>query len=202
MTTTTKKIVKEFPMLKAETLSNGDVSLKQESLNKFNDTERTFWKFAKFCEDPTNSHFDFQEAVQYIDKSFIPFFLECVHSFFSFDTYLLDNNSFQFIDKSERLLNQSDFSKFLLKYKNFHGINFNRQTISVYYNRGALPNADFVLNDIPYWYESSCQKYLNFISHDACYHCGSKNYRVLHSLDKSDDDIFIKCLNCDAYYSL
>lgn len=201
MTVTTKKIVKQFPILKEEDLINGDVSLKQESLNEFNDTEKTFWYFARFCENPSERSFDFQMAYKSIDKSFIPFFLECIHSFFSNDTYLLDKDSFSFIDKTERLFNQSDFASFLMKFHDFHGKNFSRASLSVYYKRGSLPEADIIINGVAYWYESTCQSYLDFISHDECKFCHSKNYRLLRELD-NHNAVSIKCLSCGADYSL
>lgn len=161
-----KKIISYFPYLEKFIPNNESVLLEQQTLDKLNDTEKVFLKLIWFFEKPTQNNFNLYDLLQYIDKDWLPFALECIVTFFYKDNYFENNRNFSIITNDTEYLNQANFTKYLNEHKDAHEKKFSRAMLNTYLNRGIIPEPDLEIAGTKYWLKETCEKYLKEISID------------------------------------
>lgn len=162
----TSKVIKEFPHLKEFLPNSESVLLEQQTLDKLNDTEQVFLKMIWFFERPHDNNFNLYDLLQYIDKDWVSFALECIFIYFEKDTYLVDNPTFSVVTEDSTYYNQSDFVNYLNDNKDKHKRSFSRPMLNVYLKRGNIPSPDLVIADTKYWLKETCTAYVESISTD------------------------------------
>jgi len=162
----TKKVLDFFPILTEKVPNYDSVLLEETTLNELNDTEQVFLKLIWFFEKPTQNNFNLYDLLQYIDKDWLPFALECIVTFFYKDNYFENNRNFSIITNDTEYLNQANFTKYLNEHKDAHEKKFSRAMLNTYLNRGIIPEPDLEIAGTKYWLKETCEKYLKEISID------------------------------------
>lgn len=119
--------------------------------------EKVFLKLIYFFESPKTKGFDLREIYNHLDNDWLEFALECIHTYFLEDTYLVTNPSHSLITDGDYYLGQTSFAEYL----NENGVPFDRAKMSKYISRGKIPEADVIINGVKYWERITCNNYLD-----------------------------------------
>lgn len=142
------KVTEQMPFLKEHYDGN--------STRKLEKGEKVFLDLFRFFESPENTGFDLQQIYNHLDNDWLEFALECIHTYFLEDTYLVTNPSHALITDGDFYLGQTRFAEFL----NERGVSFDRAKMSKYISRGKIPEPDLIISGVKYWERTTCEDFL------------------------------------------
>lgn len=147
--------MKTIDDIKKKFAGTGDMTFKEKEV---------FQKLIKFMEDPKNNKFEINELYNSLANDDLTFALKMINQFFSQETYLISKNSTLFLDGLEsdtpystsELYNISNAVKLL----NESGLNFYKQKITTYLERGKFPQPDLIVSNKKFWSTDTLKKYI------------------------------------------
>jgi protein involved in sex pheromone biosynthesis len=151
----TRKIVEKFPLLEERLNDYENLFLSEQSLMKLDEVQATFLKLAWFFEAPDKEGFDLGHLYKRLDNDWLEFALELITDYFREDTYLIKHPSYCLVKNGSEYLSLSQFADYLSK----EGLNYGRQKLNLYYDRGKVPNPDLFVGGVKYWSVSTVENF-------------------------------------------
>lgn len=151
----TLRILEKLPDLEKLIASPDNAKLDRQAFHSLTQADQTFVRLAWFFENPEEENFDLTSLYKNLDNTWLEWALELITLYFKEDTYLIQNPSISIIRDGSQYYNQSHFSDYLYEC----GLNYTRQKIKNYYNRGKIPQADLVIDGTTYWNQSTVEHY-------------------------------------------
>lgn len=155
-TTASKKIIESFPILEEHVPSNESVILSDQILSKLNEVEQVFLRLIWFFENPEKENFNIEVLYKHLDNEWLEFALECIHTFFLQDTYLIKQPNHSIITDGDCYLTQSRFADYLSE----NGLKYDRSKLNMYVKRGIAPKADVIIGATNFWHVKTCEAFL------------------------------------------
>lgn len=147
-----EKVIHFFPMLPK--YMEVEPTIVKEKLSE---VEFVFYELCLFFQNPQNQTFDISSIYRHLEGKNITLALDSLQTFFKEDTYLMPEEKVLTIYEHDPLVNQTEFSQFLLD----NGLSYDLRKLNVYYKRGLLPTPNVVIGGKPYWLESSVRNFLH-----------------------------------------
>lgn len=120
---------------------------------------KVFKKLMEFTENPKKNNFSLEDLYNNLREEDLSFALKMIMKFFKEETYLMKENENLFlIDQNEPdELYSISSSVDLLKES---GLNFYKQKINTYLERGRFPEPDTIISGRKFWNKRTLMKYI------------------------------------------
>lgn len=140
-------IYKQYPHLEAFDMTKNN-----------DERDRVLHALTRYFLAPDVENFDLRELYTYLENQDLQLALNAIQTFFSQDTYLLQDEVEPMIlqPKQNPLMNQKGFVELLVE----NGMKFDKSKLNVYYSRDLLPAPALYIAGKPYWYKSQIMKYI------------------------------------------
>lgn len=155
MKISTSKIIEKFPKFKEHIHAYENMLLVHDALKNLNDFEATFIKLIWFFENPEKENFDLRSFYLYLDNDWLEFALELITEYFREDTFLISEPKYALIKDGSKYLSSSQFASYLTE----NGLNYDRQKLNLYYNRGIVPKPDITIAGVKYWSKKTVESF-------------------------------------------
>ncbi|EJQ01757.1 hypothetical protein [Bacillus cereus] len=145
-----EEIYKKYPKVKES--MNG-------TLCPLTNVEDTFYQLSLFINDPSLYSFNMNTLYTHLKDNDLLFALQTIIKFFQQDTNLISEKDILKISEEdlhkEKIYNQKMFSEYLTQ----SGVPYSQAKFHTYYKRGKIIDADIIIAETPYWFESSVIKF-------------------------------------------
>ncbi|AEA19230.1 hypothetical protein CT43_P127048 (plasmid) [Bacillus thuringiensis serovar chinensis CT-43] len=145
-----EEIYKKYPKVKER--MNG-------ALCPLTNVEDTFYQLSLFINDPCLYSFNMNTLYTHLKDNDLLFALQTIIKFFQQDTNLISEKDILKISEEdlhkEKIYNQKMFSEYLTQ----SGVPYSQGKFHTYYKRGKIIDADIIIAETPYWFESSVIKF-------------------------------------------